>query len=360
MTPEERYVSLLARIPALAKPQAEKTIFSICGRGHYENPISDLLAFFIDPREVHGFGDLLLRSLAAASGIELPTLELVGPPAREECTDSGNRLDLVLEGSDWVLSIENKIRHHANNPFDDYVRHAGTRKSHVPEQRRHFILLSARDPGPVPAGWRALAWRAYATRIRQDLAARPGTLADTRWQIILGEFLLNIEQECGDQGMKKERIAFVQDHYADIVELEQMRREYIDHMTEHGCDALRNADCRDPHSRQHNWGRDGIALRFHSADWGPKTNITLLLRRDGGLRILLYVYDIEDTDIANLKASIDGVKYEKHWLESSSIQCFGFFDRTDHGEIFAEITALANRLRGFHERHRPPGHQYSG
>jgi hypothetical protein len=30
------------------KPPPEKNIFSIGGRSHYENPISDMLAFFID------------------------------------------------------------------------------------------------------------------------------------------------------------------------------------------------------------------------------------------------------------------------------------------------------------------------
>lgn len=41
---------LLTRLKSL--PVAEKSetnIFSVGARGHYENPVSDLLAFFIDP-----------------------------------------------------------------------------------------------------------------------------------------------------------------------------------------------------------------------------------------------------------------------------------------------------------------------
>jgi len=38
------------------QPEIEKTIFSVGGRGYYENPISDILAFFFNPQEVHGLG----------------------------------------------------------------------------------------------------------------------------------------------------------------------------------------------------------------------------------------------------------------------------------------------------------------
>jgi PD-(D/E)XK nuclease superfamily len=42
----------------------EKNIFSLGGRRYYENPMSDLLAFFLDPTEDHGLGDVALGSLA--------------------------------------------------------------------------------------------------------------------------------------------------------------------------------------------------------------------------------------------------------------------------------------------------------
>lgn len=37
--------------------------------------------------------------------------------------ESAKSIDIVLEGDDWVIGIENKIHHHANNPFDDYWCH---------------------------------------------------------------------------------------------------------------------------------------------------------------------------------------------------------------------------------------------
>ena len=41
-------------------PPKERTIFSIGGRGYYENAASDMLAFFLRPHEEHGFGTIFL------------------------------------------------------------------------------------------------------------------------------------------------------------------------------------------------------------------------------------------------------------------------------------------------------------
>ena len=164
------------------------------------------------------------------------------------------------------------------------------------------------------------------------------------------EFLLNIEQECGDERMKDERIEFIRKNFQATCELEEMRWEYVRHMKERGCDALRNASCSNPYTQEHSWGADGIALRFLSTDLGPKTNIVLVLRRDGMLRIQFYVYGVEEAKVPKLMEVIDLSKYTAPpWTESRTIQCFGFFDRVNEkeDEIFSEITDLAKRLKGF-------------
>ena len=117
----EEYKILLQNAKTLKIPDKEKNVFSLGGRGHYENPISDILSFFIDPNEEHGFNSLFLRSIFEAAKSEMPLLETVKAPIREVRTDLGNRIDLLVEGDEWVLTIENKIRHDAVNPFDDYT-----------------------------------------------------------------------------------------------------------------------------------------------------------------------------------------------------------------------------------------------
>ena len=64
-------------------------------------------------------------------------------------------------GSDWVLAIENKIRHHLANPLHDYIEHIRNRYRQVPECNRHFIVLSIRDERQEDASWKTLTWRTY-------------------------------------------------------------------------------------------------------------------------------------------------------------------------------------------------------
>ena len=349
MSPDQKYKQLIEEARKLARPAVERNIFSICGRGHYENPISDLLAFFIDSSEEHRFGNLFLSSLFEAAGIE-PAPGACRPPIREECTDRGNRLDLVVEGDGWLLAIENKIRHQVINPLDDYVEHIVGRTPSLDEGSRHFVILCAREHKPAPQGWRTVTWRSYVDRIKQNLASRLTEPLNMKWQVIMREFLLNIEQECGDERMKDERIEFIRKNFQATCELEDMRWEYVRHMKERGCDALRNASCSNPYTQEHSWGADGIALRFLSTDLGPKTNIVLVLRRDGMLRIQFYVYGVEEAKVPKLMEVIDLSKYTAPpWTESRTIQCFGFFDRVNEkeDEIFSEITDLAKRLKGF-------------
>ena len=349
MSPDQKYKQLIEEARKLARPAVERNIFSICGRGHYENPISDLLAFFIDSSEEHRFGNLFLSSLFEAAGIE-PAPGACRPPIREECTDRGNRLDLVVEGDGWLLAIENKIRHQVINPLDDYVEHIVGRTPSLDEGSRHFVILCAREHKPAPQGWRTVTWRSYVDRIKQNLASRLTEPLNMKWQVIMREFLLNIEQECGDERMKDERIEFIRKNFQATCELEEMRWEYVRHMKERGCDALRNASCSNPYTQEHSWGADAIALRFLSADLGPKTNIALVLRRDGMLRVQFYVYGVEEAKVPKLMEVIDLSKYTAPpWTESRTIQCFGFFDRVNEkeDEIFSEITDLAKRLKGF-------------
>ena len=349
MSPDQKYKQLIEEARKLARPAVERNIFSICGRGHYENPISDLLAFFIDSSEEHRFGNLFLSSLFEAAGIE-PAPGACRPPIREECTDRGNRLDLVVEGDGWLLAIENKIRHQVINPLDDYVEHIVGRTPSLDEGSRHFVILCAREHKPAPQGWRTVTWRSYVDRIKQNLASRLTEPLNMKWQVIMREFLLNIEQECGDERMKDERIEFIRKNFQATCELEEMRWEYVRHMKERGCDALRNASCSNPYTQEHSWGADGTALRFLSTDLGPKTNIVLVLRRDGMLRIQFYVYGVEEAKVPKLMEVIDLSKYTAPpWTESRTIQCFGFFDRVNEkeDEIFSEITDLAKRLKGF-------------
>ncbi len=61
-TSVDELIALLRASRRLAFTPKDKTFFSIGGRGYYENPTSDVLAFFMRPDEQHGLGPLFLRA----------------------------------------------------------------------------------------------------------------------------------------------------------------------------------------------------------------------------------------------------------------------------------------------------------
>lgn len=55
---------LIEHIKSLPTPETpELTIFGIGSRGYYENPTSDVLAFFCDSEGDHGLGNLMTEAL---------------------------------------------------------------------------------------------------------------------------------------------------------------------------------------------------------------------------------------------------------------------------------------------------------
>ncbi|MFP3398822.1 PD-(D/E)XK nuclease family protein, partial [Brevibacterium sp. SIMBA_078] len=76
-------------------------------------------------------GNLMMEALFDALTVANPKsanfdfgdFSVINEPGREVTTKSNKRIDLLLEGNDWVMVIENKIYHHQVNPFKTYQKH---------------------------------------------------------------------------------------------------------------------------------------------------------------------------------------------------------------------------------------------
>ena len=99
-------------------PRTERlpTFMEIAGCAHRENACSDILAFFFDPGRPHGLGALFLEALAQVGGIQnRETIDSNVSVEREEHTDAGNRIDLLIQSDSHAILIENKIWASINN-----------------------------------------------------------------------------------------------------------------------------------------------------------------------------------------------------------------------------------------------------
>ncbi len=343
----EQLEEILRESRRLAIPAVEKNIFFIGGRGHYENPISDLLAFFLDIHETHGLGNLVLKSINEAAGLPPNDIDLITSPQREVRTDDEKRIDILLEGEDYVTVIENKIRHSVINPFSSYDAYLSQQYT---AKRQNRVLLSVRNEIP-PTGWFSLTYKNLLIRIKENLGQYVVRAPYSKWLILFREFLLNIEQECGTDPMTTDRFEFVYKNYEAICDLKKMRDEYISELQKKGLDALRTAtdiDEFDVFARQENWNEHGLALRLYRKQWGGKSNIVLLLRPNGSFRVQFYVHDIPDTAVSKLRGTVGGGKYKKYEPETRTIHYFGDFDNPDLDIILKEIHDVAQKLSSYY------------
>jgi PD-(D/E)XK nuclease superfamily len=148
----EEFSGLLAAfgdLPLLT--QRPKTVLEIAGFPHTESVYSNMLAFFLDPQEEHGLGDLMLRSLLEAAGqTELEKLlrDAQVDISREEPTEERKRIDIVLFTSTLVVGIENKVDAKVDNPLEDYYTYL--EKEAAPGRERVLaILLHLRPIDPA-------------------------------------------------------------------------------------------------------------------------------------------------------------------------------------------------------------------
>jgi len=111
----------LKSLPPLRKQ--EQTFMEIAGYPHFENVCSNILQFYLQPSNEHGFGSLLLDSLFTLINEKVVIDGQNIDVRREESTSEGKRIDLIIESDDFLLGIENKIFAGFYSPFEDYANH---------------------------------------------------------------------------------------------------------------------------------------------------------------------------------------------------------------------------------------------
>lgn len=203
-------------------PLRPPTFMEISGYPHFENVCSNILRFFLDTSEQHGFHNLLLKSLLEGIGENELSTHVIKTTAvyREEVTISGKRIDIVIECDDLVIVIENKIYHWLHNDLNEYSRHIGLKKGKTSKQV--FLVLSLRKEQSLPANFKNLTYQAFLPIIRKNLESCDNTI-DNQYLIYLKDFITTIENLYKPMPMNKETFHFIADNYSTI---EQIQREY--------------------------------------------------------------------------------------------------------------------------------------
>lgn len=184
------YDDLLYEFEAL--PQISMSIFNIAGYPRYENVSSNILAFYFDPNNEHGLGELLYFCLMdltypnearpyRAQGIRVQ---------REVSTNKGKRIDILIRTDSEIIAIENKLDASVYNPLDEYSRALDEwAKPNQLETVR--IILSLKEERGA-SGFVCITYKQFFDKIRELL----GTYASTssqKWLLYLVDFMHTVE-----------------------------------------------------------------------------------------------------------------------------------------------------------------------
>ncbi len=262
----------------------EPTLFAVGGRGYYENPASDLLAFFLNPKREHRLGDLFLTTYLECMGADNPQLNTkIDVEVRSQVqTSKGKFIDLQILGLDWCLIIENKINHWDTNPFTDYERHANG----LGKEKKHLSILS-RDGHPYDnkdsgTRWVGVSYQDYCKALRERMAAIFFDRPFSKWQIFAREFILHLENELYNPPMTKEQAADVEKYSNQIAEAEKLAKQYREFIYQE-LKLLLEKKClrKYHHTRRYNmgWLLVGFPLRFFPMGQQPNSSIQTGRRR---------------------------------------------------------------------------------
>ncbi len=214
-----------------------KSFLECSGLNYKELVNSNILQFYFDPNEEHGFGNLFLESLL--SFVEEETRKRIQEKfeivevVREFSTNSG-RIDLIIKGYvegvnrvQSVVIIENKIHHFFdNNPFDDYWKSF----PEVSEKDKVGILLTLNKENYLPPNFKNITHKKLITKVFNIIGDRISH-SDDRHLLFLKDYKLTIDN-LSDIPKMEDSIKFMYEHGQKIIQLTKLETKVLNGLKE--------------------------------------------------------------------------------------------------------------------------------
>ncbi len=345
----DKFSELLEKVKPLLLPhKVEANIFNIGGRGYYENPTTDILAFFCNPFAEHDLGNIVLNAFINSLPTEkMPkNRDLISAPQREVVTKEVKRIDLILEGKDWVIVCENKIRHAMNNPFGEYAKYA---EKAYPNKKIIYCILSPKGISSNE-NWQGISYETLIKNIKKELSTYFIENPLSKWVILLREFILNLEQEM--QKTPKNIRKIILENIDDIRKIEFYKKQFYKELKDEFLELLQN-DLKDlKFSYQENWNENMPVFVYSFDSWDNKAGIELVTwinednyayseDKNGKFTIQAYIETNSITELEKLK------KYH-HWeIQKLNRFCYTMIDTIAYEDFEEEdkIKELVDKIK---------------
>lgn len=202
--------------------KAEDNIFEIAGYPHYENVVSNILSFFFDTTEQHGYKDLYIKSLLncylAKSGRDDISSEsiITSNIEREYSNGSDKRIDLLIDCGSFLVLVENKIYASLYNDLDIYTNMANnylksTDNEGVPILKIVLSLFEVNDIKQAD-----VINVTYDELIKELCKNKSNYPVSGKWKMFSDEFMENIKRRKATMKMNDEWIEFAENNIDDV------------------------------------------------------------------------------------------------------------------------------------------------
>lgn len=238
--------TLQQQLKALKFPEPrQKSFLELIDLHRLESVSSKILSHFLDSQADHGLGNLPLLALMQAAGIQSrrkPATQQVHVELECKLKTNGRkgRLDLVLELTDQLIVIENKIYHTPNNPFDLYIKFCQTKRFKDIEKQT-YILMGLNKPNPMPEGFVFVSHYEFGKILRELINQHDGEQPNShRYSAFLMDYLEGIDSMNPKKFTAQHQhiVDFVQDHSDLLNQLQAQQKMLKDYTKQQLAEAV--------------------------------------------------------------------------------------------------------------------------
>lgn len=222
--------SLIKRFAEIKHSLSEEreTFFDICGYPHYENVVSNVLAFFFDPGKGHGLGTLCIEAMIQVLESKPNGIDGFWEVEREVRTENGNYIDIVMRSDNTLIVIENKIYAAVYNDLQDYI---GFIQRTNKGKKVYGVVLCLQLPNyeMVTNEFKIVTYDEFFGRVRQ-LLGYAIEKADSRYLQLLSDLMINVRNLKVGTKMDSKFFKFVSENNKELVDLLGKIKDYRDQL----------------------------------------------------------------------------------------------------------------------------------
>ncbi len=326
-------------IPAIEKK--ETTFLEIARQPHYENVISNIYAFFLNPYEKHKLDELFISSLLHLIEKKVRINHLQKQISfsndfeieREKGTEGRKRIDLLITDNENVIIIESKIYHELNNPLGTYWN--SKRLPKVSDEKKIGIILTLWQQNSNNKNYINITHIEWLNEIFKRISDYEKE-ASPKFIVFLKDLYQNIKNLTNK--MKEKEIEFYKNNVSKVnkaVDLKFAIRNHIINEVERACGLLDKKLSLDKISR-HKYNQK--RLRYYRSKKDKNLVITVvfekLLNEKGELYIIV---ELQHKSIKTIQKKYDEIT--KDLEETQTLKLNNTFEKTNKNYAhFAHIS----------------------